>query len=66
MPHLLPTVAESQIKGMVNQMMQLRCYLKAKLRLMPKAKPKKAARSESTDSKGDKSKKHIRWQVPFH
>ena len=34
-----PKVAESQIKGMVNQVMQLRCYLKAKLKPMRRLKP---------------------------
>ena len=37
---------------------------KAKAHAKTKAKPKKAARSESTDSKGDNSKKHIRCK--FH
>ena len=38
---------------------------KAKAHAKTKAKPKKAARSESTDSKADKSKKHIRCKFHF-
>ena len=38
---------------------------KAKAHAKVKAKPKKAARSESTDSKPDKSKKHIRCKFHF-
>ena len=38
---------------------------KAKAHAKTKAKPKKAARSESTDSRPDKSKKHIRCKFHF-
>ena len=38
---------------------------KAKAHAKTKAKPKKAASSESTDSKPDKSKKHIRCKFHF-
>ena len=63
--HLLPM--GNLTKGMESLTMQLPCSLRArpKLMLRQKAKPKKAARSESTDSKADKSKKHIRCKFRF-
>ena len=59
---LLAAPAKPHDKDKKNPMTLLRCYLKAKPRLMQrprpkaKAKPKKATRSESTDSKGGKAR----------